>query len=91
MEREYKVGQHVIFVDPTGVRHDALVTVWWTWDKASSYQSNTGMPGCNVVFVSDDERKSDQYGRQIEERFTSVLHKSYQPAHGNYWMFPDEV
>jgi len=29
MEREYKIGQPVIYVDEMGRRHDALVTVWW--------------------------------------------------------------
>ena len=91
MKREYKVGQHVVFVDPKGIHHDALVTIWWHRNDVPTYQSPTGEPGCNLVFVSDDERKSDQYGRQLEERFTSVLHKSFQPAPGNYWMFPDEV
>lgn len=66
------------YVDPRGEAHNALVTVWWS------------DVGCNVVFTSGDEEKRDSYGRQIE-RATSVVHKSMQPAHGNFWCWPDEL
>lgn len=90
MERKYEVGQHVIFVDPRGVRRDALITVWWTGgQEISSYRSESGEPGCNLVFVSGDESRQDPCGRQTE-RSTSVVHKSKQPAHGNYWCWQDE-
>lgn len=88
MERQFNVGQYVVYVDPYGKIKDALVTIWW--HQMASYNSSTGMPGCNVVFVSNDPKKDDSYGTQIE-RSTSVVHKSFQPAHGNYWCFPDEL
>jgi hypothetical protein len=72
-----KVGQLVKWHDPRGVEHDALLTAVWS----ATY--------VNLVVVSKDEGKQDQYGRQIE-RYTSQNHKSVTPVHGNYWRFPDE-
>jgi len=89
MERSYKVGDHVVYVDKLGQAHDALVTIWWGPgpNRIVDYQPDpTGEPGC---FVSGDEKKDDTYGRQIE-RETSVIHRSVQPAHGNFWRWPDE-
>lgn len=88
MEREHKIGQHVIFVDPHGVPRNALVTIWW--GDVDHYKSETGELGCNLIVVSSDEKKDDSYGRQTEHH-TSIVHKSKQPAHGNYWCWPDEV
>lgn len=45
---------------------------------------------CNLVWVSSDAKRTDSYGQQII-RETSVVHKGSQPAHGNYWLWPDEV
>ncbi len=74
---EQKVGDHVIYVDERSVEHHALVTTSWG-------------PTCvNLVFVSDDDLRTDNYGRQVERRSSSV-HKSRQEAHGNYWKLPDE-
>lgn len=86
MERSYEVGKHVVYVDPQGVAHDAVVTVWWSLDY---YRKEGKEPGCNLVYVSGDPAKDDTYGRQIE-RSTSVIHMGVQPAHGNYWRWPDE-
>lgn len=88
MEKQFKVGQSVIYVDQFGKPHEALVTVWW--EHVEAYRSNTGMPGCNLVFVTSDPMKTDVYGFQIE-RETSVIHKTAQPAHGRYWCFRDEL
>ncbi len=91
MEREYKIGQHIIFVDPKGCRRDALVTIWWQ-DSAYNYslhKPDAPMPGVNLIIVSDDPMRSDPYGRQTEHE-TSVVHKSQQPASGNFWVWPDE-
>lgn len=87
MEKEYKIGAHVIYVDARGVRRDALVTTWWgaTEEQIKLY----GTPGTNLVFVSGDENRNDGYGRQTEHN-TSVTHKSKQVAPGNYWCWPDE-
>ena len=91
MERKYEVGCHVIYVDEYGKKHDALVTNWFYGQQTvEQYVSEKGEPGCNVLFLSSDEKKDDSYGRQSQHE-TSQVHKSFQPAHGSYWMWPDEV
>ena len=70
-----KIGDKVIFTDAVGNFHYALVTAVWG-------QGET--PSLNVVYVSDDESQTDQYGRQIT-RATSVVHESNQHAHGMKW------
>ncbi len=75
MEYVFKVGQAVVYVDPRGVRHDAILTA--VWDSGPT-------PSVNLVYVSDDPARNDTYGRQIE-RSTSVVNQSLQSAHGNYW------
>lgn len=76
-KKEQRVGDLVVFVDPTGQQHNALVTAWWSADC------------CNVVYVAGDERKKDDCGRQIE-RSTSVPRKSPNWPHGYYFMEPGE-
>lgn len=76
-QRTPHVRETVIFHDPVGREHPALVTAVWS-------------PTCiNVVYVSSDDAKTDPYGRQIE-RATSLSHKSVNSAHGMYWRFEDE-
>lgn len=73
-----RIGQTVVYVDPHGEEHDALVV-------------NTFGPGAsaiNVAFVSGDDHRQDGFGRQIE-RQSSVVHQSMQSAHGNYWKHKD--
>ena len=70
------LGTKVTFVDSRSQEHDALVTaVWGNPDES---------PAINVVFVTTDGTRRDDYGFQIE-RMTSVVHESNQSAHGNYW------
>jgi len=89
VERKYEVGASVVYVDPFGVPCPALVTIWWQGIEA--YKSEiSNEPGCNVVFVSNDEQKTDTYGSQLE-RATSIVHKTKQPAHGSYWCWPEEI
>lgn len=76
-ERVVKVCDTVVWHDAVGNPRPALVTAVW---------SQTCI---NVVFVSDDNNKQDNYGRQIE-RQTSCTHKSLSPVHGFYWRFEDE-
>lgn len=68
------VGDFVIWHDSKGRPHNALVTTVW---------SQTCI---NLVIVSGDDEKQDQYGRQIE-RYTSQPYKSLNSVHGNYWRF----
>ena len=91
MERNYQIGDHVIFFDSYGKAHKALVTTWWMGpQEIAGYRAENGEPGCNLIYVSDDPLKTDSYGAQIE-RATSVVHKSKQNAHGFKYCFPDEV
>jgi hypothetical protein len=74
-----RIGGPVTFVDAKGHEHDALVT--------AIHGDPDQTPAINVVWVSDDESRRDQYGRQVE-RFSSVVHERNQSAdgpHGNYW------
>jgi hypothetical protein len=71
-----KIGDAVTYVDPKGIEHAALVTANWGGDAPD--------PSLNLVYVSDDETQTDNYGRQIG-RNTSVVAEARQHAHGNYW------
>jgi len=71
-----KVGGSVTFVDAYAVEHVALVTAVWGIPDS--------LPAINVVHVSEDESRTDQYGRQTVHN-TSVVHESKQSAHGMFW------
>ncbi len=81
-----KIGEPVIYHDPYGRPHDALITdvhsgPAWSFDHS---------PCVNLLWVSGDENKRDGYGRQTE-RQSSVTHgKMPGHAHGNYYRFADE-
>lgn len=95
MEREYLVGDHVIYVDEFGKRHNGIVTTWWDNYRNvrfgdSDSTKGVDLPGCNLVFVTADPKKTDGYGSQIE-RPTSVVHRKNQAANGRYWIWPDEA
>lgn len=77
-ETTVAIGDPVLFTDPKGRDHHAVCT-------------NSFGPICiNVAFVSDDQARTDTYGRQIE-RATSVIHQSTAPAHGYFWRRADEA
>jgi hypothetical protein len=80
----YEPGDRIVYVDEVGEPHNAIVTCWWKDVDHYRGGGKDGEPGCNLVFVSDDDSKRDPYGRQIERR-TSVVHREFQPAPGNYW------
>ncbi len=79
-ERTVNVGDPVVYHDNRGVPHHALVTAVW---------SQLPIGTINVVYVESDTNATDQYGRQID-RSTSLCHRDYVEAHGNYWRFADE-
>lgn len=72
----FGIGSPVVYIDTFGNERPALVT-----NMFGPLESN---PSINVVFVNDDEAQTDSYGRKIE-RASSVVHHSYQYAHGNKW------
>jgi hypothetical protein len=75
-----QTGKAVTYVDERGISHAAIVTAVWPGEYGADKE-----PGINLVFVSHDEKKTDDYGRQTERR-SSVVHRDAQKAHGNYWM-----
>jgi len=75
------IGSHVLFTDEHFVEHDALVTAIWGDPEKK--------PTINLLYVSGDDSKTDQYGRQIE-RPTSIQHAKDNSAGGYCWRFPDE-
>jgi len=75
-----KVGDLVVYHDPTGKAFNALLTAAY---------AGTENPTSNLVYVSGDEAETDPYGRQIK-RESSVSHKSNNQAHGRYWRRVDE-
>lgn len=82
--KEVNVGDIVIYHDEVGTPFNALVT-------SGGYEYSEDKTTCwiNVLFVSDDATKKDNYGRQIE-RASSVSHVSKTTAWGRYWRRPDE-
>jgi hypothetical protein len=71
------VGEPVKWHNSLGVEHDALITAVWTETCV------------NLVVVSKDEAKTDQYGRQIE-RQTSCSYKNSNQVYGYYWRFSED-
>jgi hypothetical protein len=90
MERTIKDGQYVKVVDESGRLHDGLVTRQWGSIEGTVVKDGEAGPCVNVLFVTDDQAKTDPYGLQIE-RLSSCSHKRSTTAPGRYWYFPDEV
>lgn len=79
-------GDAVVYVDPKGRAHMALVTANHgakQWDKETGFY-----PSINIVYVDLSEGARDSYGQQLV-RQSSVVHESVQQAHGNYWKLMD--
>lgn len=74
MNRKVNIGTRVKVKDEFAVEHDALVTNAWP-DGVEYDDAGTVNLAINVVFVSSDPSKQDQYGRQTEH-LTSVMHRS---------------
>ena len=81
-----RIGAHVSFVDEYAVAHHAICTQVWDAGDPEKYPT----PAINLLFVSDDESQTDQYGRQIVRK-TSVVHHSQQSAHGFYYLELDPL
>ncbi len=87
MKRKLENGMHVKVVDEVGTLHDGLVTNCWGNNEVEDGKAG---PTINVLFVTSDPTKRDQYGEQIE-RLSSCSHKLNSHAPGRYWYFPDET
>lgn len=78
-----KEGDIVIYHDEVGKPYNALIT-------SGGFEHGGSATGwINVLYVSDDPAKRDNYGRQIE-RQSSVSHVTGTTAWGRYWRWPDE-
>jgi len=78
-----RIGQAVKVVDEVGVLHHGLVTNNWSkLDVCSTC--------ANVAFLSADESKTDQYGRQTEH-LSSCAHRDTTTAPGRYWFIEGDV
>lgn len=94
IEKELKVRDAVEFVDTLGQSHKALITAvhgqyghsCGTIKGADGKPVDAGQPSVNLLWVVDDDTKTDGHGRQIE-RASSVVHRGSQGAHGNFWEF----
>jgi hypothetical protein len=80
-----QVGDFVIYVDPFGVEHDALLTAIHgkIEDVNEMLAAGKWIPCVNVLYVLKDEDRMDGWGRQIG-RESSVSHQS-SAAHGRFW------
>lgn len=82
--KQLSIGGAVVYVDEFGQERPALVTQNW---GTSEYDPEKGGPAINVVFVSNSDKETDTYGRQMKHE-TSVVHRAQQMAHGKYWFQP---
>lgn len=100
MKREIKNGSVVTYLDEYGREHNALVTECWSakpWDdekplKYINDSPESNWPPCiNIVYVTSDPNRKDQYGRQTVHE-SSVSHVSQQspnmPHSGRCWKLP---
>jgi hypothetical protein len=92
LNRTLEVGDHVIHIDSRRRRFNALVTD--VHGEITEYERDgekaLQIPCINLTYVSEDSRKVDQYGRQLEREATSNVHRSDSSANANCWIFPDE-
>lgn len=93
MSRTLKAGDHVIFTDEQRVDHHALVTTLHSaglsWEEFAQQYSQP--PCINLLYVTCDERKVDQYGNQVERK-SSVSYRSdsQRVAGGYFYRLSDE-
>lgn len=85
IQRRYDHDASIVYVDPQGTRHAALVKAWW--GEGSDHPEGRYEPSCNVVYVYDGAG----CGVTTVTEAPSVVHKSQQSAPGNFWCWPDEA
>lgn len=78
-----RIGSAVKVVDEIGVLHNGLCTANWGNDSGPS-------TCVNVTYLSADEAKQDQFGRQ-KEHMSSCSHRDTTTAPGRYWFVEGEV
>jgi hypothetical protein len=90
--KKFAVGQPVVFIDSIRRRIPALIQcIHGEAYVDGGDKGKTHYPCVNIVFISQDPNRTDNYGRQIEH-VTSISHHANQhPCVGFCWHFPDEV
>ena len=68
------IGRACTYVDPVGKKHAAIIT------------NVFGSDCVNLVYVLEDEKQTDDYGRKTA-RVTSLMSRDVQQAHGQFWFF----
>lgn len=82
-----EIGDCVTYTDEVGTPHPALVTNQFNTNGWYDTHPEQGLPPINLVFVSGDPARTDNYGRQTEHK-ASIAHKEHQVGvHGNFWMW----
>lgn len=76
--KQPEIGDAIVFRDPKGEEHDALV----------QFVHNPSL--LNLVFISSDPARGDNYGRQVEHA-TSVGLWQMTSANGFYWRYRDQT
>lgn len=90
MKRTVSEGQAIKVVDEFGVLRDALVTRSWSPATNGIVEYDDAVEGgvklaINIVYVSSDPKRTDQYGQQ-KEHLCSVSHRTVRgDCPGRYW------
>jgi hypothetical protein len=93
MDQKLEVGAHVVFITSDRRRVNALVEVVHAGAaNAEEHREKYGSWPCiNVLYISPDADKQDQYGRQ-KERASSVSHGFQQGVPRGYcWLWASEA
>lgn len=74
-DRQATVGDFVLYVDESGIKHCGIVSAVF------------GPEHINIIYVSENPLKTDEYGRQIERGLTVSNRKMPGEHPCRYWEF----
>lgn len=74
-----EIGCCVIYVNPQGAQHMALVLAVW------GSRDDICQPALNLCYTSVDESHKGIFGRSIMYA-TNIVHQSMQSSPGNFWL-----
>lgn len=94
-DRTLDVGDHVVFIDSRRRRLNALVQAVHGDVRLAQSEYYPGgecvlVPCINIIVISPDPERHDQYGRQIEHHTSVCWHEQQTPVVGMCWHWPDE-
>lgn len=87
------IGDHVLFVDASGMTHHSLIIA--VWDNRENHgqgpiqsgKNKIENPPVNLVFIAYDNSKVNAHGNQVERR-DSVVHEKDKDAQEEYYKYP---